>query len=160
MVENKNIVLRQFSTTTTTTHTRLCCRCSRRRLLSDWRITSNASSVVFSHFLVVDCVLKESQREEEKKKRDRDRLSLFVSSTSLAALHRTPRLRARALHRTHVQIARRVFFRMPPLRVFGGGQRNNNNRLFYSTSDDDDDDDDDDEMTRCVVYLRRHRRAS
>ena len=160
MVENKNIVLRQFSTTTTTTHTRLCCRCSRRRLLSDWRITSNASSVVFSHFLVVDCVLKESQREE-KKKRDRDRLSLFVSSTSLAALHRTPRLRARALHRTHVQIARRVFFRMPPLkRVFGGGQRNNNNRLFYSTSDDDDDDDDDDEMTRCVVYLRRHRRAS
>ena len=101
---------------------------------------------LFTFFSRRLCFERKSTRRE-KKTRSRSSLSLFVSSTSLAALHRTPRLRARALHRTHVQIARRVFFRMPPLkRVFGGGQRNNNNNIiFYSTSDDDDDDDDDDD---------------
>ena len=156
-MENKNIVLRQFSTTTTT-HTRLCCWwCSRRRRrLSDWRITSNASSVVFSHFLIVHCVLKESQREErEKNAIDRSSLALRLEHFSRRATQNTTTSRARDLRRTS-----RAFFFECRARVFGGGQRNNNNRLFYSTSDDDDDDDDDDEMTRCVVYLRRHRRAS
>ena len=109
MVENKNIVLRQFSTTTTTTHTRLCCRCSRRRLLSDWRITSNASSVVFSHFLVVDCVLKESQREE-KKKRDRDRLSRSSSRALLSPRYTEHHDFARALYTEHTSKSRAFFF--------------------------------------------------
>ena len=101
---------------------------------------------LFTFFSRRLCFERKSTRRE-KKTRSRSSLSLFVSSTSLAALHRTPRLRARAICAEH-----RARFFSNAERAFLVVDKETTTTDSYSTSDDDDDDDDDDETTttRCI----------
>ena len=114
---------------------------------SSFRLEDYIQRVIrlFTFFNSPLCFERKSTRRERKKTRSIDRLSLFVSSTSLAALHRTPRLRARDLHRkSRVFECRRAFLVV---------DKETTTTDSYSTSDDDDDDDDDDDettTTRCI----------